>query len=96
MQPSLAERKVVGFGGVGGIRTLGTALNPYNGLANRRLQPLGHHSNITKSSHQSIRKCSRLARTLITFCISGKRELSNPHLFNFAPASSYPLPVVLG
>ena len=32
------------FGGVGGIRTLGTAFQPYNGLANRRLQPLGHHS----------------------------------------------------
>ena len=31
-------------GGVGGIRTLDTAFRPYNGLANRRLQPLGHHS----------------------------------------------------
>src|SRR6187399_2739969 len=29
-------------GGAGGIRTLDTALQPYNGLANRRLQPLGH------------------------------------------------------
>ena len=27
-----------------GIRTLDTALQPYNGLANRRLQPLGHSS----------------------------------------------------
>ncbi len=38
-------------GGAGGIRTLDTALQPYNGLANRRLQPLGHsspdHSDIT-------------------------------------------------
>src|SRR6202012_1912120 len=32
-------------GGAGGIRTLDTAFQPYNGLANRRLQPLGH-SNI--------------------------------------------------
>src|SRR5262249_42077909 len=32
------------IGGAGGIRTLDTALRPYNGLANRRLQPLGHSS----------------------------------------------------
>ena len=30
------------IGGEAGIRTLGRALRPYNGLANRRLQPLGH------------------------------------------------------
>ena len=27
-------------GGEGGIRTLGTALQPYSGLANRRTRPL--------------------------------------------------------
>jgi hypothetical protein len=32
--------------GEGGIRTLDRALQPYNGLANRRLQPLGHLSGI--------------------------------------------------
>src|SRR5882757_5962111 len=37
------EEKQV-FGGAGGIRTLDRALQPYNGLANRRLQPLGHSS----------------------------------------------------
>jgi hypothetical protein len=31
-------------GGEGGIRTLDRAFKPYNGLANRRLQPLGHLS----------------------------------------------------
>lgn len=31
-------------GGAGGIRTLDTPLQAYNGLANRRLQPLGHSS----------------------------------------------------
>ncbi len=31
-------------GGEGGIRTPGTGFSPYNGLANRRLQPLGHLS----------------------------------------------------
>ncbi len=33
-----------GDGGERGIRTPGTGLGPYNGLANRRLQPLGHLS----------------------------------------------------
>jgi hypothetical protein len=32
------------FGGERGIRTLDTTFQPYNGLANRRLQPLGHLS----------------------------------------------------
>ena len=31
-------------GGEGGIRTPGRGLSPYNGLANRRLKPLGHLS----------------------------------------------------
>ena len=31
-------------GGEGGIRTPGRSFGPYNGLANRRLQPLGHLS----------------------------------------------------
>ena len=31
-------------GGEGGIRTPDTGVSPYNGLANRRLQPLGHLS----------------------------------------------------
>src|SRR5215469_9580283 len=33
-----------GYGGERGIRTLDTGFSPYNGLANRRLQPLGHLS----------------------------------------------------
>jgi hypothetical protein len=37
-------RKLLKGGGAGGIRTLDRALQPYNGLANRRLQPLGHSS----------------------------------------------------
>jgi hypothetical protein len=39
---SLVRTVALGFGGAGGIRTLDTAFQPYNGLANRRLQPLGH------------------------------------------------------
>jgi hypothetical protein len=34
-------------GGERGIRTLDTGLGPYNGLANRRLQPLGHLSAVS-------------------------------------------------
>jgi hypothetical protein len=31
-------------GGEAGIRTLGTGVSPYNGLANRRIRPLCHLS----------------------------------------------------
>ena len=42
--PRATVREEVEGGGDGGIRTLDTGLGPYNGLANRRLQPLGHVS----------------------------------------------------
>ena len=42
-------------GGEAGIRTLDTAFGPYNGLANRRLQPLGH---LTATRTPSIRQAS--------------------------------------
>jgi len=32
------------YGGEGGIRTLGTGISQYNGLANRRIRPLCHLS----------------------------------------------------
>src|SRR5437879_7014092 len=38
--------RLQGIGGEGGIRTLDRVVRPYNGLANRRLQPLGHLSRI--------------------------------------------------
>jgi hypothetical protein len=38
------SKRNMGGGGDGGIRTLDTPLQAYNGLANRRLQPLGHVS----------------------------------------------------
>ena len=41
------------IGGEAGIRTLGRALRPYNGLANHRLQPLGH---LTAARNLSIRQ----------------------------------------
>ena len=54
----------MGNGGDGGIRTLDRALQPYNGLANRRLQPLGHVSKRKSSQcrgNWTIR-CSRQGR----------------------------------
>ena len=43
---SVSDGKINGqnnlTGGEAGIRTLGRGFGPYNGLANRRLQPLGH------------------------------------------------------
>jgi hypothetical protein len=38
-------------GGAGGIRTLGRILRFYNGLANHRLQPLGHSSIYLTDNH---------------------------------------------
>ncbi len=38
-------------GGEGGIRTPGTGFSQYNGLANRRLQPLGHLSGTSGLQH---------------------------------------------
>ena len=35
---------IVETGGDAGIRTLGTGVSPYNGLANRRIRPLCHLS----------------------------------------------------
>ena len=45
------RRKSLGYktsGGEGGIRTLGTGVSPYNGLANRRIRPLCHLSDLSK------------------------------------------------
>jgi hypothetical protein len=41
-------------GGEAGIRTLGRSLSPYNGLANRRLRPLGHLTAARKLSINDI------------------------------------------
>src|ERR1700736_6837471 len=44
----------ISYGGEGGIRTPGRSFSPYNGLANRRLQPLGHLSAANFSQHCSL------------------------------------------
>ena len=60
IQLPVLKWKNQGDGGVGGIRTLGTALQPYNGLANRRLQPLGHHSKSEKLNVTTTRTLFRV------------------------------------
>ncbi len=40
----MPDQIVQAFCGEGGIRTLGTGLSPYNGLANRPFRPLRHLS----------------------------------------------------
>jgi hypothetical protein len=49
-------------GGEAGIRTLGRAFRPYNGLANRRLQPLGH---LTATRTLSIREALSCANPAV-------------------------------
>ena len=60
----------MGIGGDGGIRTLDRALQPYNGLANRRLQPLGHVSKHSIESRRPMpdqrRGCKDFAPTILT------------------------------
>jgi hypothetical protein len=41
-------KKNIISGGEGGIRTPDRGVSPYNGLANRRLQPLGHLSGVLR------------------------------------------------
>src|SRR6266550_5825530 len=53
--------------GEGGIRTPDKAFRPYNGLANRRLQPLGHLSNYLPSfsfCRRANRQTARLGTAL--------------------------------
>src|SRR6516165_9201175 len=52
-----------GSGGEGGIRTLDTGVSPYNGLANRRLQPLGH---LSAASFQQFNTCPSIH--LLDYC----------------------------
>ena len=61
-------------GGEAGIRTLGTGVSPYNGLANRRIRPLCHLSGVSYSlarlifrpSSASNRKAFVIIQPLVT------------------------------
>lgn len=55
--------------GEAGIRTRDTGLTPYNGLANRRLQPLGHLSGIVRwGLCQISRVCAKGRGKLVVGC----------------------------
>src|SRR6202167_3149633 len=64
MSQALISAGVRTSGGEGGIRTLGTGVSPYNGLANRRIRPLCHLSGAaefyfitrTQAFRRSVRK----------------------------------------
>src|SRR5213080_3740872 len=68
--------------GEGGIRTPDRGISPYNGLANRRLQPLGHLSkcfNYSALPHPSeLRFDSAGIRTGITSGYHPARNLAAP------------------
>jgi hypothetical protein len=51
-----------GIGGDGGIRTLDRPLQAYNGLANRRLQPLGHVSSKADMPEVRLSRKRQIAR----------------------------------
>src|SRR6266496_945607 len=63
-----AKRSGAKIGGEAGIRTLGTGFSPYNGLANRRLQPLGHLTVMIFLTISAIRRC--LIRLCSSLCSS--------------------------
>ena len=53
----------VAGGGDGGIRTLDRPLQAYNGLANRRLQPLGHISGSAGMPDAAVRRKRQIGFT---------------------------------
>jgi hypothetical protein len=55
-----------GSGGEGGIRTPDTGVSPYNGLANRRLQPLGHLS--VRCNRRDFQQFTTLYSRALPFC----------------------------
>jgi hypothetical protein len=60
-------------GGEGGIRTPDTGVSPYNGLANRRLQPLGH---LSAYRLRGSRRC--LDALYVIAIVEGERQRAQP------------------
>ena len=74
--------------GAGGIRTLDRGLKPYNGLANRRLQPLGHHSPIRIFSGRQVYSSEgRCGTGLRTPPLRGTMRTRDPRSADCARAS---------
>src|SRR5262249_8598595 len=62
-------------GGEAGIRTLDTAFRPYNGLANRPLQPLGH---LTAEECLSINDIAGYAKPIVPTTVPEIVPASDP------------------
>jgi hypothetical protein len=63
------------IGGAGGIRTLDRALQPYNGLANRRLQPLGHSSVGADMPHAGASRKQQIERRRLEGRLGSRQDL---------------------
>ena len=64
-------------GGEAGIRTLGTGVSPYNGLANRRIRPLCHLSgpgNVVQIVDGKARRCNVRGMAVVASIRGGDRE----------------------
>ena len=80
-------------GGGRGIRTPDTALQPYNGLANRRLQPLGHPSGAMPAGAKAAGACSDVrcgvkSQLLAARPSAGAREFASSHELSLICTSS--------
>jgi hypothetical protein len=64
------RRDIESIGGAGGIRTLDRALQPYNGLANRRLQPLGHSSVVVDMPDTGASRKQQISDRRIPGCLA--------------------------
>ncbi|GEM_PF-3549614 len=67
--------------GEGGIRTLGTGYYPYDGLANRCLQPLGHLSKLVIKTVIYL----WIGRIASTFSLNPKFFRKKGHFYPFWP-----------
>ena len=69
-RPKNPEPGLSGVNGEVGIRTRGTGINPYNGLANRRFQPLSHLSRLpTIELYASSQKSQAESMRRQLFCL---------------------------
>ena len=73
--------------GDGGIRTLDTGLSPYNGLANRRLQPLGHVSRPSAARAMSMIGAGLSILPALAGCVNVGQSLARFQLNSGSSAS---------
>jgi hypothetical protein len=71
-------------GGAGGIRTLDRALQPYNGLANRRLQPLGHSSVRADMPDAGASRKRQISGRRLRGCLTSAGAGPEPRLLNLS------------